>query len=355
MQNLTKNVAHHDNPNSAKHRRDIAEKRERDKIDWIPISKLSKEAVGKSVDGVSQSPRNGFCFWIRDGRASRSKCDKEYTREALRRSRELRKLPYQRTRNGKTTTDYLRRKHGIDSVVFTVSPWAQDTVRRIGNSERQELSLFLAEKINKEIKRISGREMFGGGVHEDTGVLHFHCHVQKTTPKATFKVAGPWTCGSYRIAHKFPDLLTPTKREMMESNLSKKDFAHLVDIHVSLKIDEEIEIWIRERGLWKQYEEDCQAYVRRKTKSQKQEKDAPLIKASLAHFALGGIWPLAYRAMTLTMWRMIPAEIRKPVMLSIRTFQIIRSPVRGSLYLLHDLTRMKQPEMPTPLQRMKMS
>lgn len=353
MQNLTKNVAQHDNPNSKKHARDIAEKRERDKIDWIPIAKLSKEAVGKSVDGVTQAPRAGFCFWMRDGRASRAKCDKEYTRAALARSRELRKLPYQRTRNGKVTTDYLRRKHGIDSVVFTVAPWAQDTIKRIGNSEREHLALHIAEVINKEVKRISGREMFGGGVHEDTGVLHFHTHIQKTGPKSKFKIAGPWTCGSYRIAHKFPDLLTPTKREMMASNLAKKDFDHLVDIHVSLRIDKEVEAWIKERGLWKQYEEDCIAYVRRKKKSQKQEKDAPLIKASLAHFALGGIWPLAYRAMTLTMWRMIPAEIRKPVMLSIRTYQIIKSPVLGSMLLVKDFVA-KERQIKDPVMRASM-
>jgi hypothetical protein len=355
MQNLSKAVAHHDNPNSKKHARDVAEKKERDKVDWIPINKLGKEAVGKSIDGVSGIPRKGFCFWMRDGRAGRAKNDSEYTRAALKRSRELQKLPYTRTRNGKTTTDYLRRKHGIDSVVFTISPWAQATLERIGASEREELSLYLAEQINKEVKRISGREMFGGGVHEDTGVLHFHCHIQKTTPKSTFKIAGPWTAGSYRISKKFPHLLTQAKRQMLADNLAKKDFAHLVDIHVSLKIDEEMERWIKDRGLWKGYEEDCQIYLKRKTRSQKEEKDAPLIKASLAHFVLGGIWPLAYRAMTMTMWRMIPAEIRKPVMLSIRTFQVIKSPVRGSLYLLHDLTRMKQPEMSTPLQRMRMS
>lgn len=353
MQNLTKNVAQHDNPNSAKHRRDIAEKRERDKIDWIPIAKLSKEAVGKSQDGVTQAPRAGFCFWIRDGRASRAKCDKEYTREALRRSRELRKLPYQRTRNGKVTTDYLRRKHGIDSVVFTVSPWAQDTIKRIGPSEREHLALHLAEKINKEVKRISGREMFGGGVHEDTGVLHFHCHVQKTTPKATFKIAGPWTCGSYRIAHKFPDLLSPAKREMMESNLAKKDFHHLVDIHVSLRIDQEVEAWIKERGLWAKYETDCAEYLKRKTKLQKQEKDAPLIKTALAHFALAGIWPLAYRAMTLGMWRMLPPEIRKSVMLSIRTYQIIKSPILGSMLLVKDFIG-KERQIKDPVMRASM-
>jgi hypothetical protein len=354
MQNLSKAVAHHDNPNSRKHARDVAEKKERDKVDWIPISKLGKEAVGKNIDGVSGIPRKGFCFWMRDGRAGRAKNDAEYTRAALKRSRELQKLPYTRTRNGKTTTDYLRRKHGIDSCVFTLSPWAQPTLQRIGASEREHLALHIAEVINKEVKRISGREMFGGGIHEDTDILHFHTHIQKTGPKSLFKIAGPWTAGSFRIHKKFPDLLTPTKREMMEDNLAKKDFDHLVDVHVALKIDEEMEKWIKDRGLWNEYEKDCQAYLKKKTKSQREEKDTPLVKASLAHFVLAGIWPLAYRAMSLTMWRMIPKEIRKPVMLSIRTFQVIKSPVRGSLYLLHDLTRSRYKEMPQPVVRASM-
>jgi hypothetical protein len=354
MQNLTKSVAHHDNPNSRKHARDVANKREREKMDFIQVPALARESGAKLRDGVTAAPTKGFCFWIRDGRASRAKDDAEYTRAALKRSRELQKLPYTRTRNGKTTTDYLRRKHGIDSVVFTIAPWAQDTVRRIGNSEREHLALHLAQTINKEIKRISGREMFGGGVHEDTGILHFHTHIQKTGPKSLFKIAGPWTAGSYRISKKFPNLLTPAKREMMEDNLAKKDFDHLVDIHVALKIDEEMEKWIKERGLWNQYEKDCEAYLKRKTKSQREEKDAPLMRASLAHFALAGIWPLAYRAMSLSMWRMIPEEIRKPVMLSIRTFQVIKSPVRGSLYLLHDLTRSRYKQMPDPVVRASM-
>jgi hypothetical protein len=140
---------------------------------------------------------------------------------------------------------------------------------------------------------------------------------------------------------------------MMESNLAKKDFEHLVDIHVSLKIDEEMEAWIKQKGLWAKYEEDCEAYLKRKTKSQKQEKDAPLVKSAIAHFALGGIWPLAYRVMTMTMWRMLPPEIRKPVMLSIRTFQIVRSPVLGSLMLMRDLSKLRTKEL-SPVQRISM-
>jgi hypothetical protein len=350
---LTKDTAHHDNPNSKKHAKDVANKREREKMDFIQVPALARESGAKLRDGVTQAPLKGFCFWIKGGRAVRAKDDAEYTRAALARSRELQRLPYQRTRNGKTRTEYAVRKHGIDSVVFTISPWSQNTIHRIGSSEREELCLYLLEKISKEVERISGRKVFGGGVHQDTDILHFHCHVEKTGPKKTFKIAGPWSCGSYRINKKFPNLLTPAKRQMLESNLKKKDFDHLVDIHVSLRIDEEMEKWIKERGLLNEYERDCEAYLKKKTKSQKQEKDAPLVKAALAHFVLGGIWPLAYRAMSLCMWRMIPQEFRKPVMISIRAFQIIRSPIRGSLYLLHDLTKIKQPEM-KPIEKISM-
>jgi hypothetical protein len=352
MSPLTKDTAHHDNPNSKKHARDVAQKAERDKVDWVPIAALSRETGAKLTEGVSAAPIKGFCFWIKNGRASRAKNDAEYTRAALARSRELQRLPYQRTRNGKTRTEYAVRKHGIDSCVFTIAPWAQKSLDRIGPSERQELCLHLTETIHKEVERISGRKVFGGGVHMDTGTLHFHCHIEKTGPKSLFKIAGPWNVGSYRISKKFPNLLTPSKREMLESNLEKKDLAHLVDIHVSLKIDEELEAWIKDRGLMSDYEGDCDEYVRRKTKSQKQEKDAPLVKASLAHFALGGIWPLAYRAMSLCMWRMIPKEIRKPVMLSIRAYQVIKSPVFGSFALIRDLQRERN--ITPPLERISM-
>lgn len=348
MQNLTKNTAYHDNPNSKTHSKDREAKKLRDQNDWVPIAALSKESGAKIAEGVSQAPRNGFCFWMQNGSASRAKNDAEYTRAALKRSEELRKLKYTRVRNGKERSDYLRRKHGMDSVVFTVAPWAQKTVQRIGATRRQELALFLAEKIDNEIRKVSGRQMFGGGVHEDTAVLHWHCHVEKTTPKATFKIAGPWTCGSYRISQKFPDLLTPAKQEMLQSNLEKKDFDRLVDIHVSLRIDQELEKWIKEEGLWKKYEQDCKDYLRDKRRKQEREKDAPLIKASLVHYALKGVWPLAYKVMTLMMWRMIPRELRKPIALSIRTYQVIKAPARNIVPLLRELHKINKPQRPLP-------
>jgi len=350
MKALTKDVAHHDNPTSKKHARDVAKKKDWQSYDYLQVPALAHASGAKLAAGVTGPPKKGYCFAISAGQAIKAGNDAEYTRSALARSRELRRLPYSRVRNGRATTDYLRRKEGMDSCVFTVAPWAQQTLQRIGPSEREHLCLHLATEIGREVERISGRRVFGGGIHEDTAVLHFHAHVEKTGPKANFLIAGPWNVGAYRIAQKFPSLLTPAKREMLEANLSKKRFECLVDIHVAARIDASLEEWVKERGLWSSYCADCDQYARSKSRMQKNEREQPLMKSALSYFVMRGIWPLAYRIMTLAMFRMIPVELRKPIFLSIRTYQAIKSPTRGKALFKYALEKVR--EMPPPKMQM---
>jgi hypothetical protein len=136
---------------------------------------------------------------------------------------------------------------------------------------------------------------------------------------------------------------------MLEDNLSKKRMEDLIDLKIARIIDEETERYIRDTGRWAQYEKDCEAYRKDKAKKQKVEKQAAIVQAGLAHFALAGVWPLAYGVMTLAMWRMVPKEIRKPVMLSIRAFQILRNPSVGGIARLGLATLAKaenRPELP---------
>jgi hypothetical protein len=318
---LSRDVALHDDPNSKKHARDVANKALRDKTDWVPVPALARESgASKSRDGVSPSPpaSKGFSFRILGGTAIKAD-GKEYTKRALKRSRELRRWKITRLRDGKEVTDYTRRKEGIESLVATIAPWADPTIRRLGESEREHLFLHLASQIAREVPGV-----FGGGLHADTAIYHFHLHLEKLTPKASRNRAGPWSCGSQRIADKFPKLLTPHKKELLNENLSKKN-ADLIDIKITRIIDRETEAWIKEcPRRQKQYEKDCEAYVAKKTKSQKAESVLPLMKAAMLSFQTGGVWPLAYAAMSLTMWRLVPKEYRKAVILSIRAFQVVR-------------------------------
>jgi hypothetical protein len=316
---LTREVAEHDDVNHARHARDVAAKAQRDKTDWVPIPALAREVgASKSRDGVSPAPTKGFCFRVIGGTATKED-GKAYTKLALARSKALRRWKIQRERDGKQVTDYTRRKEGIESLVATVAPWADPTIRRLGESEREHLFLHLASRIAQEVPGV-----FGGGLHADTSIYHFHLHLEKLTPKASRNRAGPWSCGSQRIADKFPDLLTPHKRELLAENLSKKN-ADLIDIKITRILDREVEAWIKTDPVRQaQYVKDCEAYVARKTKSQKAEAVLPLMRAAMLSFQTGGIWPLAYAAMSLTMWRLVPKEYRPAVILSIRAFQVIR-------------------------------
>jgi hypothetical protein len=321
---LTRDTARHDNVNSNRHARDKEQKAARDRVKFEPVAAVEMTAAGRYQDGVSAKPRTGFCFRVVGGQASVMD-GRPYVRAALKRSKELARVKILRDRNGKQVTDYLNRKHGIESIVGTVPPWAAPTISKMGKSEREVFALAIAEKVHK-VAVDHGRPLYGGGWHEDTDVQHWHFHMEKVGPKAQACRAAPWSVGADRIRRKFPDLLSPEKVEMLEDNLSKKRIEDLIDLKIARIIDEETERYIKDTGRWAQYEKDCEAYAKDKAKKQKVEKQAPIVQAGLAHFALAGVWPLAYGIMTLAMWRMVPAELRKPVMISIRAFQVLRKP-----------------------------
>jgi hypothetical protein len=321
---LTRDVARHDNVGSARHARDKEQKAIRDRVKFEAVPAVEMTAAGRWQDGVSAKPKTGFCFRVIGGSASIMD-GKAYVRAALKRSKELARVKILRDRNGKQVTDYLTRKHGIESLVGTVPPWAAPIISKLGKSEREVFALAVAEKVHKAATDHS-RPLFGGGWHEDTDIPHWHFHCEKQGPKARACRAAPWSVGADRIRRKFPDLLSQEKLEMLEDNLSKKRLEDLIDLKIARIIDEQTEAYIKDTGRWAQYEEDCEAYRVDKARKQKVEKQAKIVQAGLAHFALAGVWPLAYSVMSLAMWRMVPAELRKPVMISIRAFQVLRKP-----------------------------
>lgn len=328
MAGLSREVAEHDDSGSNRHRIDKAAKAARDRVKFVGVPSIEMGAVApRGRDGVSKAPTAGFSFSItKSGDAREEKDAKAYTRRALARSRELSRVKITRERNGASVTDYMRRRHGIESVVFSTPPWFQPTIARIGASERKHLELELLTHVHK-ITTDHGRPMHGGGSHWDTEVQHFHVHLEKIGSKARALRVGNWTVGADRIQRKFPTLLTEFKRTRLAGNLSKRRVEDCLDLKVTRAIDDFLETWIKERGgLQAKYEEDCKAYEDSKAKKQRVEHTQPLVQSALAHYALAGVWPLAYGIMTLSMWRLVPSELRKPVMLSIRAFQLIRRP-----------------------------
>jgi len=167
-------------------------------------------------------------------------------------------------------------------------------------------------------------------------------------PKANFLTAGPWLAGATRVERKFPGLLAPHKKALMDKHLAKKRRDKLVDTAANEAIDDALESWIRERGLWHEYESDCREYVRRKTKAQKEEPLKRLMQAALGHHSRTGIWPLAYSAMSLVMWRMLPRELRSAITLAIRVHQVIRKP-RKAIRLVTTAVLNREPTMRGPV------
>lgn len=332
MRDLTPNIARHDDSTSVQHQIDKAGKKIRDRIEYKATPALAREAGSRLVEPCFNSPIKGYSFKILQGRAGIVDGEK-YTEEIIKISDDLARCKRIRIRNGKERVDYVQFKAGVSSLVTTVAPWHVKILERLNPEDRQQLLLHLVEVQTETIKRISDRPTYGGGIHLDTALPHFHLHVQKTDwdntvyPKAKFLTAGPWTVGAYRINNKFPNLLSEQKKRMLESNLERKDTTHLVDLHVALELDEAMEAWIRKKGLLVKYEADCEEYERRKAKVQKDEKHHALMSAALERFVVDGIWPIAYRAMTLAMYRMIPKELRGAIMLAIRATQIVKRPV----------------------------
>lgn len=354
-QNLTKSVAWHDDSTSALHARHKAEKALRLQNHYEPVPAIEREAGGGIVDGIFKSPIKGFSFKLSGGSARRVTDSAAYTREALAMSQARARYVRVRIRDGSVRREAGRYKHGAVSLVTTLPPWCVKTVSRIGASEREHLLLFLAEAQACEIKKVSERDLFGGGAHLDSAVPHFHLHVPKSTadgsphPKALFLTAGPWAVGAHRIESKFPGLLTERKRAQLTRNLARKDVEHLIDVRCAAVIDRELEVWIRERGLLAEYQAECREYCRKKTKAQNEEPLRGLIQAAVGHHARSGVWPIAYSAMTFAAWRMVPRELRGPIMACIRVTQIIRQPSKVfkiGARMLADMDR--QPEMKGP-------
>jgi hypothetical protein len=155
--------------------------------------------------------------------------------------------------------------------------------------------------------------------------------------------------GAHRIEAKFPGLLTDRKREQLSRHLARKDTAHLIDVRCAAAIDRELEKWIRQRGLWFEYQADCEEYRRRKIKVQREEPLRRLIQAAVGHHARNGVWQLAYGAMSMTIWRMIPRELRGPIMACVRVHQIVRNPSKALKIGVRMLAEMdRQPEMKGP-------
>ena len=186
-QDLTKAVALHDDSTSAVHEKHKREKAQRLATHYEPVPAIERQVGGGILDGVFKSPTKGYSFRMRSGSAVRAADSEAYTREVLAMSKERSRFTRVRIRDGKERRETGHYKHGAVSLVSTLPPWAVRTVARIGPSELEHLMLYLAEAQAKEIKAVSGRDMYGGGIHLDTGIPHFHNHVPKSSAKGELR------------------------------------------------------------------------------------------------------------------------------------------------------------------------
>ena len=340
---LTPATAWHDDANSEKHERDRKSKSIMVKKHWEATPSTEFVAGAHVVDkGVFQSPIKGFSVRLIGGTAVRQADSAQYTRDVIKMSNSRRKYKRVRMRPDKhgvikSVTDSHTFAYGAFSLITTLPPWAVGTIARMRPVELEDLLLRLTEVQAQCIKEISGIDQWGAGIHLDTPAIgpHWHNHLPKSDsagiacPVSDRRTAGPWMTYTSRIDRKFPGLLDPNKRARMQEHFARKDDAAgksvaYLDVEICKRMDRELDRWIASQSILvrQAYEADCLAYSKRKTRLQKEEAWKKTMQSSLSHFSRTRVWNLAYRAMTLTAWRMIPPELRLAVRMSIKATQI---------------------------------
>lgn len=341
------------------------EKRERLKTTWEPAPSPERRGF-RAADGILTESGPGFCFRMKDGKAQYA-LGELYTRDALAMSAERRVTRRIRTRDGKQVKDTVKSKHGAVSIVATTPPWSWGLIGKLLHGDRDDLMLRLATASAEEIKRVSKRDLFGGGAHYEANAdksffPHFHFHIPKAPapghdgpveahPKEAFINLDSWTLSAHRLEKTFPGLLSRKKVEWLHRNLQKKGRREIVDIAIQDRIDQELDAYFSQMGLSHHYSEEKRRYRSWKTKEDKTQATRKLTKSALSYFDATGVWPIARKLMSLAMWRMIPADLRGAVMLCIRAKQAVRNPARAAVGIMLRAAKLAMQEPPIPQPR----
>ena len=280
MRAVTRACARHDDPNSKEHARDAAAKKVRDKTLWEPKAAPERERI--EVERFAY-PTKGYCFQMLKGEA-RIVDGPTYSAHAENLNEELRSYLRYRAKRGKSAKagekvidKNAHPNGGLWSHVQTIAPWQVPSVSRIGQSERDDLFLRIAEVCAKTVADRDCAELEGGGVHFDRdGHPHAHLHLRRTRRngfgfgKKNFYFR-KWDCPAWRIHRRFPGLLSKDKVKMLEENLAEAESRGVVmnqyfDVAMDAAVDVAIEQWIKEKGpvAWKQYQRDIETYVKLK-------------------------------------------------------------------------------------------
>jgi len=367
MRDLSREALDHDNPNSRRHHKDKREKRERDDVGFIPVpSPLrggGKELTGTDFDADSAGFM--FSFGGRDENAAAALGETAlppaalvnpavYRKRILGEEKERRRFRRVVVRGEKEVETWGRHKCGGSSLVVSVPPWAMSVINTLEDDQRDALLLRVAHSAAKRMQEVSGRVPWGGGCHLDTDVTHYHFQIPKTSPsgdnlpKSQFRTGGPWLVGADRVERKFPGLLNPKQKELMEGHKQRK--GEMVDLEIAAAVDTHLEKEFLEMGLEKDYKQACREYVHRKKRAQETERQRGILRESLRFFVVEGVWPLASGVMKLSMWRMLPPEFRPLISQSIRVSQVIASPTRAAISLTANAirNRLKEELFPEP-------
>ena len=351
MRNLTKDTLLHDDPNHKRHGRDKRAKALRDAVDFVaipsPLRGGGKELTGIDFDADSAGYIIEFGDASQNTEAALGKAPipppqrvdaGSYRCRILKEEKERRRFRRTVTRNEKKIETWGSHKCGGVSLVVTVAPWTMSIINLLEDDIRDQLIMDTAHVAATRIKEISGRVCWGAGCHQDTDVLHWHFQIPKTSPvgdnwpKDKFKTGGAWLTGADRVERKFPGLLSPKQKEIMDGHKQKK--GQLVDLEIASAVDAFLEKRFTEMNLAQEYEQSCQAYILRKKRAQETERHRALLRESLRHFGFSGVWPLAASAMRFAMWRLIPREYRKLVVASMRLTQIIDAPISRAEFVI---------------------
>ena len=382
IRDLSREAAEHDNAAAVakregaetRHQKDKREKRVRLQTEWQPSPGLAREAGAGIIDGVFDAENAGFCCECIDGVVRRVKDDSAYIRRAIAMSKQLAIGTRIRVRNGKELRYNHTYRTGMVSMIMSIPPWQAEVIRRLPLSERELAMVQICQVWCDTIKAVSGRPCYGLSIHFDSALPHAHVHVPRSElgpvverdgkpvrlpgpcyEKAEFLTIGGATVGWDRINRRFGQqsgLISKLNLQRLKSNLSKKydqdPPRKLVDVECARASDKWFEeIFIKKNSLQKEYAAELQRYAAKKLKALTVEQSRPLVKAAVARFVADGVWLLAREAMDLAIYRLLPKELRKPVICSIRSLQFVAKPsLRAAIRIAKEMGKeVAQPTM----------
>ncbi|HEY8900597.1 MAG TPA: hypothetical protein VIM61_09310 [Chthoniobacterales bacterium] len=351
-----------------KHKTDKAEKRSRERSDFIPVPNFVREAGGGVLSGTFKpaTPLNGDGIVFRVGR-DQAENDAWATKPGKRipalyaqpddgepLMRELVALAngrrgYKDIVAGGTVKLRKLPKHAAHSLVSTAPPWAVEVLSKLPQEDFLAYMKGGAGIVATTTKDVSGRMSWSVSAHWDSAVPHWHSSVAQTYdfesgsthgflhPKSRFYTPSSRDVGGHRIMREFPGLLDEEVARQVSQNLSRPSRAgkRLLTIEIADELDSFTEEFFRQRGLSAEYAKAKENYREKKEIEQDVYPRLRVVERTAQYAAKAkgkrrkkAIHLLGHTVAELldrALWAAIPPAARLPLRLAFKAYRIYTS------------------------------